>query len=111
LPFVRSANDLGGDACPAIIDPSVEPTADISAKPATASSPALALLAGPKKPPRSPIELIQAKLAAAAIRVRNIDGNLQNPPLMPQSPIAAIDTPPRPRGRNARPFAASQAAD
>lgn len=50
-----------------------------------------------------PMELIQAKLPAAG----NIDGDLQNRPLVPQSPLAAIGRPPIP----ARPVAAPQAAD
>jgi hypothetical protein len=38
---------------------------------------------GPKKPPRFPIELIQAMAAAAAVPVRNIGGIAQNGPLDP----------------------------
>src|ERR1700761_5243498 len=48
---------------------------------------------GPKKPPRLPIELIQAMPDAAAVPVRIIEGNVQNGPLLPYRPIVAIDMP------------------
>src|ERR1700733_10937492 len=48
---------------------------------------------GPKKPPRLPIELIQAIAAAAAGPVRNIGGIAQNGPFEPENPTAAIDIP------------------
>src|SRR5258708_30359976 len=48
---------------------------------------------GPKKPPRLPIELIQAMPAASAPPLRNIGGMAKNGPFEPYKPIAAIDIP------------------
>ena len=45
------------------------------------------------KPPRLPIELIQAMPVAAAAPVRIIGGIDQNGPFVPYSPIAEIDMP------------------
>src|SRR5579875_1500309 len=50
-------------------------------------------MVGPKKPPRLPIELIQAMPAAAAGPVRNIVGLDQNGPLVPSHPAEAIVMP------------------
>src|ERR1700722_12041543 len=48
---------------------------------------------GPKKPPRLPIELIQAMPAASPAPLRNIGGMAKNSPFEPEKPIAAIDIP------------------
>src|SRR4051794_8555432 len=48
---------------------------------------------GPKKPPRLPIELIQAMPAASPAPLRNTGGIAKNGPFEPEKPIAEIDIP------------------
>src|SRR5262249_18148173 len=67
---------------------------------------------GPKKPPRLPIELIQAKPAASAVPLRNIGGTAKNGPLDRKKPIPAGDRPTRAhQGPMVRPASPSPPVD